>query len=106
MMYWILAPEILNKIWMSILCIQLLFFYSSIKPADLKLPKPFEIATTTPRSKSLGHMTPYEVSKRTHVTADIYKSKGKLYLQITLYFKGVQIMQNDYEIDPREVAKL
>lgn len=72
----------------------------------INLPKPFVINRQMPRSSSEGYMSPYEVAKRSYMTADIYKKKGKTYLQITLYFKSVQIMQNDYEIDPREVAKL
>lgn len=97
MMYWILSPEVLNKIWLSILCIQMLFFYSSIKPADLKLPKPFKVEPTAEH---------FKVAQGCHLEAEIVRRRCKLFLRVNLYYRGVRIAQNQYEIDPKEVAKL
>lgn len=97
MMYWILSPEILNKIWMSILCIQLLFFYNSIKPSDINLPQPFKVEFTQEH---------FMVAQRCHMEAEIVRRKYKLYLRVKLFYKGSKIAQNQYEIDPKEMAKL
>lgn len=102
MIYWLLSPTILNKIWMSILCIQLLFFYASIsKASDVNLPKPFKIESSTGFSQE--H---FKVAQRCHIEAEIVRKKYKLYLRVNLYYRGVKIAQNQYEIDPKEVAKL
>jgi hypothetical protein len=74
------------------------------------LPKPFKINPSS-RSASSGYaneptMEHFRVAHHCNIDAEIVRKGQKLYLRVSLYYKGIKIMQNNYDIDPKEVAKL
>ena len=76
----------------------LLFFFVPCYTADL--PKPFKINHAEPT------MEHFKVARHCNLEAEIVRKGKKLYLRVNLFYKGIKIMQNQYDIDPKEVAKL
>jgi hypothetical protein len=68
---------------------------------DPMLPRPIKVLSRPqPTSEHL------KVAERSHLSAEIVKRNEKLFVRIKLYYRNLRIMQNEYELDLKELAKL
>jgi len=66
--------------------------------AGQNLPQPF-IVNAAP-------MSPYAVATQCHLSVKAYKKQNNAFIRVSLYYNNLKIMQNDYDLNLQEIAKL
>jgi hypothetical protein len=70
-------------------------------PMDSQLPRPFKVL-----SQPQPNSEHFKIAKRCYISAEIVKKNEKLFVRVKLYYRNLGIMQNEYELDLKELAKL